>query len=136
MLDRKVPPSSKNAPRTRSLLATILKVAALGLLIAIAVPVVYAIYVGDLEGARAIATVQERLGKNIDVEIFSYRKGVGERYICGMAFPKGKPASDGKLFYVVEHGMFPHVTSAGIDGDKNFSDLYLFTCGSGKSGHN
>ena len=70
MLDRKVSPSSKNAPRTRNLLATILKVAALGLLIAIAVSVIYAIYVGHLEGARAIAAVQERLGKNIDVEIF------------------------------------------------------------------
>ena len=98
MLDRKVPPSSKNAPRTRSLLATILKVAALGLLIVIAVFVVSAIYAGHLEGARAIAAVQERLGKNIDVEIFFTGRASARDTFAAWPFLKANPPRTASYF--------------------------------------
>lgn len=133
MLDEKASISAINASRTPSLFARMFKVAVLGLFVTITVVVVSAVYAGHLESARAIAILKKRLGSNLDVDISSYRKGVHERYVCGMAFPKGAPISAGKLFYVVERGTFPHVTASGINGDKNFAAMYQFTCGSGKA---
>jgi hypothetical protein len=132
-LNEKAAAPSNDAPRRKGPLATIIKGSVLVLLAVIAVFVVSAIYAGHLRGARAIAAVKERLGANIDVQIYAYKRGDGEQYVCGMAFPKHGPISAGKLFYVVEKGMFPTVTSAGIEGGKDFPDMYEFTCGNSSS---
>lgn len=136
MLDEKAAKSAIDAPRASSLIGRIFKVTALGLVVMVGAVVVSAVYAGHLESARAIAILKKRLGSNIDVDISSYRKGVHERYVCGMAFPIGAPVSAGKLFYVVERGAFPRVTTSGIDGDKDFDTLYQFACGSGKADQN
>lgn len=129
LLDEALAAVKSSGRKKSSLVGRILTVLGLALFASLGVVVLSAIYAGHLEGARAIDWVQNRLGPDFNVEIFSYRKGVGETYVCGMAFPRRGPVSGGKLYYVVEKGIFPHVTMAGIDGDKNFGPSYEFTCG-------
>ena len=133
MLDGSTPRVTRDPQKKSRTAERVLIFTGLTVVFAIFVFVASAVYAGHLESGRAISAVQKQLGESVDVDIFSYRHGVGENYVCGMAFPKGKPASAGKLFYVVEQGTFPHVTAVGIDGDSNFSEMYIFTCGNGHS---
>ena len=61
-----------------------------------------------------------------------YRNGPGdEYYTCGVVRKGAKPDGSPKylVWYVVQRGLFMRLADSGVDGDPDFDNMYLLTCG-------
>lgn len=110
-----------------------LRYSAIGMVGALILFAATGIAIGRLSSVAALNTIDQKTGITGSATITRYRDHPGgeEHYTCGIAEAgiKADGSKDYRRWYVVQRGAFRSVADAGIEGEKDFDDLYQIACG-------